>query len=212
MKKTIAVIVVLVFLSSALFAQWFVDGSLGFAYLSAKVTTKLGEESTSMKEKTSALSTDASFMFFPGESRFGADLGISVLFPISMTMGGVDIDIDFFDCDICPRIGLAWKADLNNSLVMLSSVGYEVMMDFGSETNGIVTVKTRSFVHGVYAQDRLVYKMNSNVRINAGLSLYFPIFGTMTEYISGTETKRKTNFTFSGILINPFIGIDIKTK
>ena len=120
--------------------------------------------------------------------------------------------MDFFDCNICPRIGLAWKADLSSSLVMLSSVGYEVMMDFGSETNGIVTVKTKSFVHGVYAQDRLVYKMNSNVRINAGLSLFFPIFGTMTEYFSGTETKRTTKFTYSAILINPLVGIDIKTK
>jgi len=212
MKKTIAVIVVLVFLSSALFAQWFVDGSLGYAFFSAKRTATVGGIEYTLKEKTSALTTDASFMFFPGESRFGADLGISVLFPISSSANGHEVDLDFFDCCYNPRIGLAWKADLNNSLVMLSSAGYEVMMDFGSKTNGILTVKTRSYIHGVYAQDRLVYKMNANVRINAGLSLYFPIFGTEIKTISGTEGKETTNVTYSGILINPFIGIDIKTK
>ena len=54
--------------------------------------------------------------------------------------------------------------------------------------------------------------MNANVRINAGLFLYFPIFGTEIKTISGTEGKETTNVTYSGILINPFIGIDIKTK
>ena len=212
MKKTIAVIVVLVFLSSALFAQWFVDGSLGYAFFSAKRTATVGGIEYTLKEKTSALTTDASFMFFPGDSRFGADLGISVLFPISASVNGHEVDLDFFDCCYNPRIGLAWKADLSNSLVMLSSVGYEAMMDFESKTSGGRTAKTKLFIHGVYAQDRLVYKLNGNVRINAGLTLYFPIFGRITTTISGTEGKATQDIKYSGVLLNPFIGIDIKTK
>ena len=211
MKKT-AIVLVLVLLCCTLFAESFVDGSLGYAFLRVKETTTVRDITIVQNQKTSALSTEATFMFFPGTSRFGADLGLSVLFPISVTVNEREYDVSFFDCDYCPRIGLAWKADLDKNLVMLSSLGYQVMMDFESKTSGGRTAKTKLFIHGVYAQDRLVYKLNGNVRINAGLTLYFPIVGTVTTTISGIEGKSKQVITYSGVLINPFIGIDIKTK
>ena len=210
MKKTIFIFV-LVFLCCMLYAESFVESSLGFAFLSAKETAKIEGESITAKEKSTALTADVTAMIFSGESRFGADLGLSVLFPLSSSISGTEVDVDFFDCNLCPRIGLAWKTNLNKQLVMLSSAGYELMMNYDSESILGVTVRSFSLIHGIYAQDRLTYTMEEGISFNAGLFVYIPIIGTVKLSATG-QGSEKIRMTYSGILLNPFIGIDIKTR
>ena len=210
MKKTIFIFV-LVFLCCMLYAESFVESSLGFAFLSAKETATVEGESITAKEKSSALTADVTAMIFSGESRFGADLGLSVLFPLSSSISGTEVDVDFFDCNFCPRIGLAWKTNLNKQLVMLSSAGYELMMNYDSENILGVTIRSFLLIHGIYAQDRFTYTMEEGISFNAGLSVYIPIIGTVRLSAAG-QGSEKIRMTYSGIMINPFIGIDIKTR
>ena len=53
--------------------------------------------------------------------------------------------------------------------------------------------------------------MEEGISFNAGLSVYIPIIGTVKLSATG-QGSEKIRMTYSGIMINPFIGIDIKTR
>lgn len=209
--KKILIVSVLAIVSLSLFADSFIESSVGFGFFSSKETVYYGGESLTGNEKSTALTTDFTAMSFAEGAKFGIDFGLSVMFPLSQSVSGVETDVEFFKCNWCPRIGLAWRYDLNSQLTMLSAVGYELMMNFTSAYQSGITVHSSLFVHGLYVQDRLSYKMDDSININAGVMMFLPFYGSQKLSATGYGSE-KYSITYSGILINPFIGIDIKRR
>ena len=211
MKKTTIIILILVFLYCGLYAESFFETSLGFAFFSAKETATYEGTTVSTNEKSTGMTADMTAMLFSEESKIGVDLGLSVLFPLSASASGVDVDVEFFSCNWCPRIGISRKTVLNKQLTMLTCAGYELMMNFKSTSAAGVTLRSTLLVHGLYVQDRFSYSMEDGININAGLSLFFPIIGSQKLTLTGYGSE-KLLIRYAGIMLNPFIGIDIKTR
>ncbi len=207
--KKIIVVLFLVVVCSTLFASSYFQTSLGFGFFSAHETVSYGGVSISGNEKTSTLTSDLTGLVFAENSTLGLDVGLTILFPLSASVNGVDVEIGFFDCNWCPRVGVAYRYDINKQLTMFTSAGYEMMMGFSSTYQSGITIHSSLFVHGIYAQDRFSYKVSDTMNVNAGLSLYIPLFGSQKLSAAGYASERYS-YVYSGILINPFIGVNIK--
>ena len=211
MKRVLVLFVMLIIALSGVFAVSYVESSLGVGFFTSKETVHFNGQSVSGNEKTTLLSSDFTFMTFSGASKIGFDIGISILFPLSSSLSGVDVDVEFFNCNWCPRIGVAWKYEISPQLTMLSAAGYELIMNYSSAYQSGITIRSSLFVHCLYATDRVAYKVNDDIVINAGLMALVPVVGFQKLSATGYESERYT-ITYSGIMINPFIGIDIKQK
>ncbi len=209
MKKAIVVLFCLFVLSTSLFAEAFLTSSFGLSYQFLEDTVTYDGDSYTSSTKGKHLSIALDSSFFGEGSGLGLNLGLSLLYPLSGSTDGVELDPDFFYVGWCPRIGISNIYEINEDFVMLTSFGYQMMMKFDSGTVEGVTIKTSLFMHGMYAQDAFLYKISSNATFNAGLNLYFPFIGSLKLSATGYGSE-KYSVRYSGAFLTPFVGFNIK--
>ncbi len=208
MKKTIIVLVCLLVLATALFADTVVTSSVGLSFQNMKGTLKEQGATTSLtKARHLSVSMDSSF--FGDGSGLGLNVGLALLFPLSGSTDGVELETDFLYVGWCPRIGLSNLFEINEEISMLSSVGYQMMMKFDSATIEGVAIKTSLFIHGLYGQDAIIFNLSSNATFNAGINVYFPLSGSIKLSATGYGSE-SAKISYSGAFITPFVGFNIK--
>ena len=209
--KKILVVVFYMLLCAALYADAFHTTSLGLSIMKFTEVVSNGDDYVKGIEKSTAMNIDLSSSSFKNNSLFGINFGLSVLFPISSRFetasGSAQISTEFFDCQWCPQVGFAIMHPVLENLTMVGNAGYELMMHFSSTENpdGSKTRKTL-LVHGFYANDTFILDVGG-LTLNFGVSVFIPIFGTYR--VSGSGYSSRSSCAYSGMSIEPFVGIAV---
>lgn len=207
--KKIIVLLVCCMLSVGLFAETVSSGNFGFTFSSLTTTVTVGGLSGTSHQTATAFTLDADWEFFAEDSRVGFDLGLFAMYPLSSKVDGYSIDVDFIDVELGPKVGVAWKTPINDTLTMYSAAGYQMLWNYDSEyVSGIGTVSSTLFVHGIYGRDCLLYKADG-IDISFGVNAIMPLFGSQKLSASGYPSEKYTG-TYSGIIFTPFVGFRIQ--
>ena len=210
--KIALLVVICVLFSAYLFAESYTTSSIGLSL--AKITEKILYDGYyySVVEKVVTMNLDLRYSTFSDEySKLGFNLGLSLLYPISQSADGTEIQTDFFNISWCPQIGLATRYQVTENLTLLCNAGYQILYNLSSQYSYDLetTIRSRVLVHGFYTTDAFVYKVSDLMVLNFGVEAYFPFAGSQKLSASGygSETLR---YSCSGIFFEPFIGFSIK--
>lgn len=208
MKKLI-VLFVCCMLTVGLFAETVSSGNFGFTFSNLTTTVYVGGISGTSHQTATGLSIDADWEFFAEGSKFGWDLGLFAIYPLSSKIDGYSVDVDFIDVELGPKVGIAWKTPINDALTMYSAAGYQMLWNYDSEyVSGIGTVSSTLFVHGFYGRDNFIYKADG-FDISFGANAIIPFYGSQKLSASGYPSEKYTG-TYSGIIFTPFVGFRIQ--
>ncbi len=208
MKKTIIILVCLL-VPVAVFAHSFFNSSFGICFINGRQTVFYEGETASSTLKGSQLSIALNYELFGENSDYGLDVGINLLYPLSAKVDGIEIETDFLNVGWCPRIGLAWKYEIDDQLTMVSSIGYEILFRYQTERSSGTTTSFLTTMHGIYGQDYFNYELTEKSSFILGMSLYAPLFVNSKISVSGYGSETY-NSIFAGMFINPFVGFYIK--
>lgn len=213
MKKALLLLLILMIPVFGIFAKNYLTTSFGVAFFNATETVTYEGVTASANEKSSCMSLDLSSSWFGDSSRVGFNLGMTILYPLSKSIDGVEYTTRFLNCNWCPKLGVSMKYEVSDKFCSISSIGYEMMFNFASEYSSELgaTISSTVFVHGLYATESFIYTVDSNMSFNFGLSMYVPLFGSqkLSAPGYGSETYRGT---YSGMMINPQVGFNINYR
>lgn len=211
--KKIIIILAIMMISMSLFAGSYFKSSLGIAYLSLDEKVTYNGSSISGKEKTTAMALCLDGTFTGEKTKFGLNIGFSFLYPLSSSVNGVDVNIDFLNSNFCPRIGFVIETVVNDKFVLLSTFGYESMINYTSKYSSELKTYIDCFLltHGVYGKSTFIYKLENNFSLHFGFGISAPIIGSQKISASGHESEIY-KYTYSGVILTPFIGFQISNQ
>lgn len=209
MKKQVLIVLVILLINICVFSASIADSSIGFAYYTYNEDLRSGSETYSWSEKRNAISGNADIMLFGYDSNHGIDLGFTFLYPLSSKIDGEEVETSTADSDWGFRLGTSRKYLINDSLTLVSSAGYQFLMNICHFDDDNTVVWSRTIVHGVFFQDKLIFKLEDSLTINFGAMLIIPWFGTVTFSPEGSYSERFRT-SFRGVIINPFLGFNLR--
>ncbi len=205
MKKTACIAFLILMIPLALFSETLFDSSLGFAFFTYQVEYNYENEKSTASEKGTGLTGNADIVFF-GDSRTGLDVGFTFLYPLTAKINGEEAETSFASSEWIVRIGLAKKRQINDKFSMITSSGYQLLMNYCHFDDEELVVWSKTFLHGLYFQEKFIIKVEDSMTINAGLLFVFPMFGKIIYSSEGYEDMKVQVYN-RGLTISPFIGV-----
>lgn len=209
--KKLVILMICLLISANLFAVSFVTSSFGLSMMKFNESVYDSGYYLSVIEKSTAMNIDLRSSFFGNNSTFGFNIGLSILYPISSSVDGTEVQTEFFNANWCPQIGISAKYLVSDALTMVANFGYEMLFNYSAKYNPDLnaTISSTLFVHGFYGNDTFIYKVSEKMNLNFGFAMYFPIWGSQKFSAKGYASEQYS-YNYSGLSFEPFIGFSIK--
>ena len=209
MKKTVLLVFLLLLIPISAITASIADSSIGFGYYTYRQTLKTGSEPYSWNVKCMALSASADITLFGYNSNHGVDFGFSFLYPLSVKVDGYDVETSPADSEWGFRLGAAQKYQMREDLTMVTSLGYQFLMNTRKYKDETPVVHSKAIIHGLFFQGKFIVKLEESLTISVGGLFIVPWFGSVTYSPEGGDSVR-SRYSFRGVIINPFLGINLQ--
>lgn len=210
MKKKCLILVLVLVAQVFLFADSIFEYSVGYNFFIYQDTyNEVGStDFYTYTDKGSGYDLNANVSFWKPNSSFGVDIGFSFFQPLKESVDDSDYHVGFRESERGFRIGAIHRFMINDSIILLSSFGYQILMNFDSYDNTNNELVRRTILkHGLYVQERIVYPLTDTISINGGLLAIFPLYGSDTYAVKGYDLKYSEKF--AGAYVSPYLGIGL---